>query len=281
MSGTLREALRAATADLARAGIEGAARDARRLVALATGRDPSRLALEPDAAVSPEARAALERLVARRCARVPLSHLTGRRAFWTHDFRVTPDVLDPRPETEMVVAAALAAPFERVLDLGTGSGAIVLSLLAERPGAAGLGTDISAAALDVARANAADLGLSARVEWRLSDWFAAVSERFDLIVSNPPYLAEAEMAGLAPELAHEPRHALTDGADGLDAYRVIARGAPERLRDGGRLICEIGPSQGAAVAALFARAGLRDVAVGQDLDGRDRIVSGCRGGGTP
>lgn len=268
----LRSALAEAAARLAAAGVELPARDARLLMAHALGVAPDRLAL---AEALPEAAAArFAALVEARAARRPLSQLTGRRAFWRHDFRVTPDVLDPRPETETLVAAALAEPFDRVLDLGTGSGAILLSLLAERPAATGTGTDLSPAALAVAAANAADLGLAARAVFRLSDWFAGVTGTFDLIVSNPPYIAEAEMAGLAPEVRdHEPHLALTPGGDGLAAFRAIAAGAPAHLAPGGRLIVECGPAQGAAVAAILAAAGLRDPCVLPDLDGRDRVVT--------
>jgi release factor glutamine methyltransferase len=171
----------------------------------------------------------------------------------------------------MLVAAALEEPFARVLDLGVGSGAILLSLLADRPGASGVGVDVSTAALAVAQANAERLRVPAVLA--LSDWWAAVSGTYDLIVSNPPYIAEDEMAGLAPEVRDwEPRLALTPGGDGLGAYRAIAAGLRRHLSPGGRAIVEIGPAQGAAVAALFQATGLAGVAVRPDLDGRDRLV---------
>ena len=254
------EVLRDATARLRDAGVPGAARDAALLLREVAGDD--------DAATR------LDAMLARRAAREPMSHILGRRAFWSHEFAVTPDVLDPRPETETLVEAALAAPFDRVLDLGTGSGCILLSLLAERPAATGLGTDISPAALAVAVRNAQAIGLTDRAGFRVSDWLDAVDGAFDLIVSNPPYIAEAEMPGLAPELAHEPRAALTPGGDGLDAYRAIARDAPAHLAPGGRLMVEIGAGQGAAVAELMRAGGLGDVAVLPDLDDRDRVVHG-------
>jgi release factor glutamine methyltransferase len=201
----------------------------------------------------------------------------GARAFWGREFRVTRDVLDPRPETETLVALALAEPFARVLDLGTGSGCILVTLLAERPGARGVGTDISPEALLIAGENAARHGVEERVVLTPSDWFADIGGRYDLIVSNPPYIAEGEMAGLAPEVRDfEPRGALTDEGDGLGAYRVLAAGAPGHLAPGGRLLVEIGPTQGAAVSRLFAEAGLERVAVHPDLDGRDRVVAARR-----
>jgi release factor glutamine methyltransferase len=203
-----------------------------------------------------------------------VAQLLGYRDFWKHRFIVTPDVLDPRPDTEALVAEALRRPFARVLDLGTGTGAILLSLLAERPAATGLGTDLSEAALTVARRNAAALRLADRADFAPADWFAGVAGQFDLIVSNPPYIAAAEMAGLAPEVRDwEPHLALTPGGDGLDAYRAIARGAGAHLAPGGRLVVEIGAAQGAAVAAIMAGAGLGPVRVLPDLDGRDRVVT--------
>lgn len=272
----LRAALGAVTARLAAAGVADPARDARLLVAHAAGIPAGRLTLHLDDPLPSAAR--LDELAAARAARRPMAQILGYRDFWKHRFIVTPDVLDPRPETETLVAAALSEPFARVLDLGTGTGAILLSLLAERPAATGLGTDLSPAALDVARRNAAALGLSGRATLLPSDWFTAVTGRFDLIVSNPPYIAAAELPALEPEVRdHEPRMALTPlddpGGDGLAAYRAIIAGAPEYLAPGGRMLLEIGPTQGAAVAALAADAGLRDVAVLRDFDGRDRVVA--------
>lgn len=267
-----------AKARLAAAGIDSAAGDARALFLFALeqglGRAVPRHALADHLArpVAPEVAIAFGRAVAARAARQPVSQITGRRAFWRHDFRVTPATLDPRPETERLVEAALAEPFSSVLDLGTGTGAILISLLAERPGATGLGVDLSPDALAVARDNARRIGVAAR--FLVSDWFAGVDGRFELIVSNPPYIALAEMAGLAPEVRDwEPRLALTDQGDGLGAYRRICAGAGAHLAPGGRLLVEIGPTQGAAVAALMAQAGLTQVAVLADLDGRDRLVA--------
>ena len=215
--------------------------------------------------------------VTERAARRPVSQIIGRRAFWRHEFIVTGDVLDPRPDTETLVERALSAPFARLLDLGTGSGCIVLSLLAERPEAQAVAVDLSASALTVARANAVALGVAERLELREGDWFSGIDGLFDLIVSNPPYIAAEEMADLAPEVrGWEPRMALTDEADGQTAYRRIAEGALAHLTPGGRLLVEIGPTQAAAVAGLFGGAGLVDIAVTQDIDGRDRVVEARR-----
>lgn len=213
--------------------------------------------------------------VEQRAGRVPLSHILGYRDFYKHRFIVTGDVLDPRPDTETLIEAALAHPFARVLDLGTGSGCILLSLLDAQGQATGVGTDISPAALDIARQNSAALQLEDRADFVQSDWFEKVTGAFDLIVSNPPYIAAAEMAALQPEVQfYEPRIALTDEADGLTAYRVIMQSAPDYLGSGGRLIFEIGPTQGAAVTALMKDAGFADIRVIPDLDGRDRVVAG-------
>jgi len=216
---------------------------------------------------------AFDRAVAARLARQPVAQIIGQRQFWGLGFRVTRDTLDPRPETETLVAEALRLPFRKVLDLGTGTGCILLSCLHDCPTAEGLGVDISAAALEVARGNAHALGLEGRAGFQLSDWFSTVAGRFDLIVSNPPYIAADEMAGLAPEVrAHEPAMALTDGGDGLGAYRAILAGAAAHLAPGGRVLLEIGPTQGAAVLALAAAAGMPGGRVLPDWDGRDRVV---------
>lgn len=267
-------ALRAAADRLSAAGVSDAMRDARLLLAHALGIGSDRLTLHLRDAPQAEQLARFQALVAARAARAPLSHLTGQRLFWGRPFRVTPDVLDPRPETETLVALALAEPFARVLDLGTGSGAILLSLLADRPTATGTGADVSAAALAVARGNAQALGVAARADFVLSDWCAQIGGAYDLIVSNPPYIALSEMAALSPEVReHEPHLALTDGGDGLAAYRAIAAQAPAHLAPGGRLLVEIGASQGQAVAAILVSAGLSDVTIHPDLDGRDRVVA--------
>lgn len=211
--------------------------------------------------------------IARRVAREPFSHIAGFRDFWKSRFKVTPHVLDPRPETETLIEAALSEPFTRVLDLGTGSGCILVSLLVERPEATGVGTDISPEAVLVAGENAAALGVAHRLILPLSEWYDDIGGTFDLIVSNPPYIALSEMEALAPEVrTHEPRLALTDEGDGLGAYRAIASGAPGHLVPGGRILVEIGPTQAREVVALFRAAGLVGIEVHPDLDGRDRVV---------
>ncbi|AZL57502.1 peptide chain release factor N(5)-glutamine methyltransferase [Tabrizicola piscis] len=276
---TAQAALVAAVARLEAAGIDGPGRDARVLLAHALGVGADRLTLHLQDAMTAAQGAAYEAALVARIARQPVAQIIGQRLFWGLSFRVTPDTLDPRPETETLVAAALERPFLKVLDLGTGTGCILLSCLKGMPMARGVGVDASPAALDVAAVNARDLGLADRARFLVSDWFSAVSGAFDLIVSNPPYIAAEEMAALAPEVRDwEPLLALTPGGDGLDAYRAIARGAGARLMPGGRILLEIGPTQGAAVAGLLAAAGLCEVRVLPDMDGRDRVVAAVKPG---
>ena len=273
---TAAEAIRAAIPRLIAAGVDGAARDARLLMAHALTLAPDRVTLH-QGPIGPTAAARFEAAIAARVTRQPVSQIIGTRLFWGLNFRVTPDVLDPRPETELLVATALERPFHNLLDLGTGSGCVLLSALHAMPAARGLGVDLSPAALQVASDNARSLGLTDRARFAQSDWCGAVSGQFDLILSNPPYIAAAEMADLAAEVRdHEPHIALTPGGDGLAAYRAIAAQAPAHLLPHGRLIVEIGPTQGRAVADLFAAQGLADIRILPDLDGRDRVVAATK-----
>lgn len=261
---------------LKEAGVHGSPRDARILLAHAIGIPQGRLTFVTPDPLDRAAWARYRALIARRAARTPVSHLTGIRAFYGHDFIVTPDVLDPRPDTEVLVQAALDHPFTNVLDLGTGSGCILLSLLAARPEATGSGLDVSPAALTVARANAEKLGVIARARFVCGDWVAMPDEAFDLIVANPPYIALDEMVGLDPEVRdHEPHAALTDGADGLTAYREILAILALRQTPATRVLFEIGPTQGQAVLALMETAGLHNLHLLPDLDGRDRVAAGA------
>ena len=268
------EALIAATRQLTQAGIAGAAGDARRLLAHALGIAPDRVTLALQDPMSEGAQARLDVAIIARAAHQPVAQITGKRLFWGHEFRVTRDTLDPRPETEILVQAAQEQPFVSLLDLGTGTGCILISLLKSMPIAQGVGTDISPAALEVARENANVLGVSKRAGFTASDWFDSITGRFDLIVSNPPYIAADEMAALSPDVRDwEPQGALSPGGDGLDAYRAIARGAGARLMGGGRILLEIGPTQGAVVRDLLAAQGFDQIAILRDLDGRDRVVA--------
>ena len=269
---TAAEALRFAVPLLKAAGIEDAAKDARLLLAYAMAITPDRLTLYLADPLSAEAKAIFDTAIKARESRQPASQIIGHRRFWRHTFAVTPDVLDPRPDTEILVAAALERPFARILDLGTGSGCILLSCLLDMAQSTGTGTDISASALNVARANAATLGVT-RATFLQSDWCQAVTGHYDLIVANPPYIAADEMPTLAREVRDwEPHLALTPGGDGLRAYRIIAAQIPAHLIPGGRLMVEIGATQATAVTALFAAQGLTRVVIRQDYDGRDRVV---------
>jgi release factor glutamine methyltransferase len=256
--------------------------DARALAEHASGRPRAWLIAHGDEPVEPGAAEAFAALAARRQAGEPLAYLLGWREFRGRRFAVSPAVLVPRPETECLVDAALArlpagrAP--RVLDLGTGSGAIAVSIELERPDAEVVATDASAEALAVARANAASLG-AARVAFRAGDWWGALpadTPPFDLVVSNPPYVADADPHLLDPALRREPRAALASGPDGLDAIDAIVAGAPSRLAPGGWLLLEHGRDQGAAVRARLAAAGFADVATLPDLQGLDRVGLGRR-----
>jgi release factor glutamine methyltransferase len=278
---TAQAALVAGVRRLREAGVPDPARDARWLLAHAMGIAPDRLTLHLPDDLPPEAAARFGAALDRRCKRQPVSQITGTRLFLGRAFNVTPDVLDPRPETETLVLAALEQPFSRVLDLGTGSGCILLSLLAENPAATGLGVDLSEAALKVAERNAKVLGVADRANLCQSDWFHAVTDTFDLIVSNPPYIDDAVWQTLDPEpRLWEPKTALTPGPDGLAPYRLIAERAPAHLAPGGRLLVEIGYDQGPSVATLFQTAGFADVAILPDMDGRDRCVRGIWTGET-
>lgn len=223
-------------------------------------------------------------LVKRRSEGEPVAHLLGRREFWSRNFVVTPDVLVPRPETELLVERALAVVDAeggrdralRVLDLGTGSGALAVTLANELPQADVTAVDVSLAALAVARRNADALGVAPRVRFVESDWTAALAadERFDLVVSNPPYVPSGELPTLSAEVRRDPALALDGGVDGLVAYRRIAADAARLLAPGGTLLCEVGAGQAAEVAALFAAAGLAAIACFADLAGIERVVVG-------
>ena len=276
MSQSFQAALTHAGQRLSGAGIEEFRREARILLAFVVGLDPLQVSMRLEEVLNAEQSAKLEAALRSRVARVPMSHILGYRDFYEHRFIVTPDVLDPRPETEELVARALSAPFENVLDLGTGSGCIILSLLAENSSARGLAVDQSAQALEVARRNAENLRLTDRLRFCRSDWCQELpAEQFDLIVSNPPYIHPAALKGLSPEVHHEPISALTDNIDGLSHYATIAHQAHGFLAPQGRLLFEIGYDQGAAVAEILRKEGYGDISILEDLDHRPRVVS-CR-----
>ena len=277
---TLVKAWSAARARLDAVGINGPVIDARLLVEAAAEATRADIITDPHRELTPEQAATLENYLSRREHREPVSHILGRKGFWKIMLRVTPDVLTPRPDTETVVEYVLRdfpehAPWS-VLDLGVGSGAILLAILAERPAARGLGIDISEEALAVARDNAASLGLAGRLALMRSDWTTLLGDQtFDLVVSNPPYIATEVIETLEPEVRdHEPRLALEGGPDGLDHYRTLAPEILRVLRPGGRFAVEIGYDQKAAVEALFREAGAEGVTTIKDLSDRHRVVAG-------
>jgi release factor glutamine methyltransferase len=279
---TVRGAIAAAADRLAAAGIEEPRRDARLLLAAALGVGQGALLAGDDRQVDVEAAARFAAHVARRAAREPVSRILGVREFWSLPFRLTPATLDPRPDSEALIEAALEtvpdrdAPL-RLLDLGTGSGCLLLALLSELPNATGIGIDRDPAALVAAAENAAALGLASRAAFRRGDWGRGLAERFDLVVANPPYIAEEEVARLAPEVAlYEPRGALAGGVDGLDAYRLLAPQLGGLLCDGGRAVLEFGHGQHDAVAGLIGAGGLEIRGFRYDLGGTVRcVVAAC------
>ena len=251
--------------------------DARVLVCAAAGLSPEQLIMLENEQVRSRDLNYLQIWAAARCAGMPVSRLIGRRAFFGLDFDIGPAVLDPRADTETLVEAALELmpACARVLDLGTGSGCVLISVLAHALDARGLGVDISAGALRLARQNAHLHNVRDRIGLRKGSWFSRVSGRFDIIVSNPPYVARGEIDHLATEVrAHDPRRALDGGTDGLDAYRHICRAAPVYLKGGGHLLLEIGFDQAQAVSALMRTQGFENLSVNKDLEGRARVVRG-------
>lgn len=280
MSLTLVQAWSAARKRLEAAGLDGPVIDARLLVEAACDATRTDIVTDPHRPLTAEQEATLDGYLERRERREPVSHILGRKGFWKVMLSVTADVLTPRPDSEAIVDFALKSYGEHerfsILDLGVGSGALVLAILAERPAAKGLGIDVSEEALAVARENAANLGLASRCALLRGDWTAGLAgENFDLVVSNPPYIASHVIAGLEPEVRdYEPRLALDGGPDGLDAYRVLAPEILRVLKPGGRFAVEIGYDQKAAVETLFREAGAVAVRTLVDLSGNDRVVAG-------
>ncbi len=253
--------------------------DAELLLAHALERPRAWLYAHADDAVPDAARASFDAFVARRARGEPVAQLIGRQGFWSLDLRITPDVLIPRSDTELLVECALAVlPSEaavRIADLGTGSGAIALAIASERPFADIVAVDSSPAALAVAESNAQALGLSSRVRCVRGDWFESLgSQMFDAIVSNPPYLAADDPHLAQGDLRYEPLAALASGRDGLDAIRIIIGEAPSHLVPGGWLLLEHGWEQGAAVRGLLAAAGYADIATSRDIEERERVTMG-------
>lgn len=274
-----RDIMRDAAQRLAAAGIEGAARDTRLLLAQALGIEPVDVIMRETDAVDATGLAAFEAFVARREAGEPVSRIRGWREFHGHRFAITPDVLDPRPETELLVEEGIKRLPEggRVIDLGVGSGCILLSVLAARADASGMGVDLSSAAVEVARGNADALKLASRAQIIKRSFAEGQGEWFDLALSNPPYISRAEVATLAPDVRdHDPAMALSPGDDALAAYRAILAGMPAWLKPGGWIGFEVGAGQSADVSRLMHEAGLGDIEVFDDLARIPRALFGRR-----
>lgn len=279
MKSALKEALTRTAASLADAGIPDPRREARLLVRHATGWDDAAILNDPDRLLDSTQVATLDSIAARRAAREPMAYIVGEREFWSLPFRVTRSTLIPRPDTETLVEAVLADVDDRhrpvrILDLGTGSGCLLLALLSELPNASGLGVDISEAAIDVAETNAQGLGFRDRAAFRIGDWLESVVESFDVVVANPPYVPDGDVPKLDADVrAFEPLNALAGGFDGLDAYRRIAGGLGKSLESDGIACFEVGVGQADSVAAIFAGQGFRVRAVRLDLAGIPRAVT--------
>jgi release factor glutamine methyltransferase len=279
ISNTIAAALTEAGGRLRAVGADSPELDARVLLRQVTGHEDAWLIANPDAEIDRTALQGYAELLERRERREPVSQIVGEREFWSRTFRVTADVLTPRPDTETLIETVLSriedrdAPL-RILDLGTGSGCIALTLLAECPNATALGVDASPAALEVAAFNADVLGVSERVEWRETDWCEGIEGPFDVIVSNPPYIAGYELQHLDPEVREfEPNMALDGGADGMAAYRRIIPSLKRLGTEDSVIAFELGLGQARGVAALGRVAGLRIAEIDQDIARRARVIT--------
>ena len=268
------KALKRATRELNSAGVPYAEIDARYLLAFAVGRTASLLSADEGLSLGKAAQARFETAVKLRLLRKPVSQIVGYRAFWNQNFDIDCNVLDPRPETEILVEQAIKNSPKRVLDLGTGSGCILLAILSECPDAVGVGVDCSVAALDIASRNAEKLGLQERTVFLESDWFDRVKGKYDLVVSNPPYVAASEYSLLDPEIRNwEPEIALKAGEFGLDAFRQLAMGAHEFLAEDGEIFLEIGRGQERDVTKIFESEGYVLRRAIKDFDQRFRVLA--------
>jgi release factor glutamine methyltransferase len=260
-------------------GIDNPRGEARLLLSFVTGLGRECLIADPDRCLDGDQEQRFESLVARRAAREPMAHILGQREFWSLPFAVTRDTLDPRPDSETVVATALnlfaatGAP-RRILDLGTGTGCLLLALLSEWPDARGVGVDIDSRTLAVTTRNAAALGLSARTAFVVADWATAIDGRFDVVVSNPPYIASDEIGRLEPEVARfEPRRALDGGGDGLGAYRRLVPALPRLLKPSGGVVLEVGAGQASMVETMLRDVGFLYCEQHTDLSNIPRCLS--------
>ncbi|WP_246710337.1 peptide chain release factor N(5)-glutamine methyltransferase [Martelella soudanensis] len=284
---TLAELYRQTVEAFAAAGLETPQDDARHLVSGVLGLSLTEMVTEGARVIDDEEMAAVAEAVARRKNREPVYRILGAREFYGLDFLLSPDTLEPRPDTEILVEQCLPFLKRRIteagrasfVDLGTGTGAIAITLLSQCREAEGVATDISEGALETARGNALINGVADRLRLRQGSWFDAITGRFDMIVSNPPYIVSDEIAALQPEVRDfDPRAALDGGESGLDAYRAIAAGAEDHLAEGGIVALEIGAEQKAAVTAVFVAAGFKLLVAEKDLGNNDRVLIFVRSG---
>ena len=271
---TVQELLTAGQAKLRECGISDPVRDARLLLADCLELRTQNLNLLDNSCISEIKISKFWRMINERCKRKPVSKILGYRSFWGRDFEINENVLDPRGDTETLIELILDCNFENMLELGTGSGAIAITILAERPEVTCVATDISQYALDTARTNSKRHGVQSRLKLLYSNWFDKISGSFDIIVSNPPYISSKEYAQLSAEvLKYDPKMSLTLGGDGLEAYREILSQALEKLSKNGHIFLEIGYTQANAVGHLFKEAGFQQIKVHKDLGSRDRVIS--------
>ena len=271
---TVQELLTASQAKLRECGISDPVRDARLLLADCLELRSQNLNLLDNSCISEIKISKFWRMINERCKRKPVSKILGYRSFWGRDFEINENVLDPRGDTETLIELILDCNFENMLELGTGSGAIAITVLAERPEVTCVATDISQYALNTARTNSKRHGVQSRLKLLYSNWFDKISGSFDIIVSNPPYISSKEYAQLSAEvLKYDPKISLTLGGDGLEAYREILSQALEKLSKNGHIFLEIGYTQANAVGHLFKEAGFQQIKVHKDLGSRDRVIS--------
>lgn len=271
---TVQELLTAGQAKLRECGISDPVRDARLLLADCLELRTQNLNLLDNSCISEIKISKFWRMINERCKRKPVSKILGYRSFWGRDFEINENVLDPRGDTETLIELILDCNFENMLELGTGSGAIAITVLAERPEVTCVATDISQYALNTARTNSKRHGVQNRLKLLYSNWFDKISGSFDIIVSNPPYLSSKEYAQLSAEVfKYDPKISLTLGGDGLEAYREILSQALEKLSKNGHIFLEIGYTQANAVGHLFKEAGFQQIKVHKDLGSRDRVIS--------
>ena len=255
-------------------GISDPIRDARLLLADCLELRNQNLNLLNDSYISEIKIFKFWRMINERCKRKPVSKILGYRSFWGRDFEINENVLDPRGDTETLIELILDCKFENMLELGTGSGAIAITVLAERPEVTCVATDISEYALKTASTNSKRHGVESRLKLLHSNWFEKISGSFDVIVSNPPYISSEEYAQLSAEVVkYDPKISLTLGGDGLEAYREILSQALEKLSKNGHIFLEIGYTQANAVGHLFREAGFQQIKVHKDLGSRDRVIS--------